>query len=145
MAKSKTTWQAGQSGNPKGRPPKSRALTEVLERSGKAKVQRPDGKTTTMHRMAAAKIWEGLVFGEIQFEGTGRKLQVESVAELVALAKFLYGQIDGPPRQDIDLSSAGKPITGLFTADQLAAINQQADDELADFEGQLFGGNGSHG
>lgn len=108
MARSKTTFQPGQSGNPKGRPPKSRALTALLEKAGKKKMPpKPDLPQVQRNQYFAEKVWEGLTTGMIQFENWVIPLYP---ADYIALAKLVLGQIDGPPPAAVDVTSAGNPV-----------------------------------
>lgn len=89
----------GQSGNPKGRPPKQRALTQLLERAGKKKVE-SGGASVQAVRVFAEKVWQGLTTGSLDFglapDGTPRQINLNG-KEWVALAKLVMDQIDGPP------------------------------------------------
>jgi hypothetical protein len=108
MARSTTTFQKGQSGNPKGRPPKSRALTTLLEKAGKKKMlPKPGEKAIPLNQYFAEKVWEGLTTGMIQFEGWMIPLYPN---DYIALAKLVLGQIDGPPPAAVDVTSAGNPV-----------------------------------
>src|SRR5688572_10143304 len=100
MAQSSTSFKKGQSGNPKGRPPKSRALTALLEKAGKAKMpSKPGEPAVPRNQFFAEKVWEGLTTGSIQFEGWVIPLYP---ADYIALAKLVLGQIDGPPPAAVD-------------------------------------------
>jgi hypothetical protein len=99
----------GKSGNPRGRPKKTRALTEVLAAvcgNGKKKA-------------IAEKVREGILSGVVTFNeainpDTG-KLGVRIIKlaadEWLQLVKFLYTQTDGPPPTKIEASGPdGGPI-----------------------------------
>jgi hypothetical protein len=108
MAQSSTSFKKGQSGNPKGRPPKSRALTALLEKAGKKKITpKPGEPAVPRNQFFAEKVWEGLTTGIIKFDDWVIPLYP---ADYIALAKLVLGQIDGPPPAAVDVTSAGKPV-----------------------------------
>ena len=101
-------FQAGQSGNPNGRPKKDRALTAMLERAGSATVV-IDGQHISGKRLAARMVWEGVTTGEITFpNGTKMRLAPQDWKDFV---KWIYQHIDGPPKSEIDVTSDGKAVT----------------------------------
>ncbi len=119
MGRSSTTFQPGKSGNPKGRPPKKRALTNLLERGGNAKLGADE---TAAKRLFTARVWEGLATGQMTF-AEGRVLQLEP-SDFVSLAKLVLAQVDGPPRQDIDLTTMGETINTSVSVDNLKSVFQ---------------------
>lgn len=123
-------WGKGISGNPRGRPPKKRALTDLLEKIGKKKSQ--DGQSNS--QIFAEKIWDGLTTGVITYPPV--TIQVEKVVklpsgkesillvdevktpkvilsagDLIALARLVLTQIDGPPKQEHDVDLNNGSIT----------------------------------
>ncbi len=84
-------WKPGQSGNPKGRPPKKSALTEVLKMKGEAIVARGNEEITAKDALAQA-VWGLILTGEVWL--SGRRLEVESVTEWASVVKWLYGHMD---------------------------------------------------
>jgi hypothetical protein len=109
MPRSKSTWQPGQSGNPRGRPPKSRALTALLEQAGSRRIPADDGGAKLARRQLLARhIWQGLTEGEITFPN-GRTLFLDA-GDYLALARLVLTQIDGPPPAAVDVTSAGEPV-----------------------------------
>ena len=84
----------GQSGNPNGRPRKERALSDYLTKE----VLKPGSK-----KGQAALIVQGITTGKIQFPGE-EKPSVLSLRDWLMLVEFVYKQIDGPPRADVELS-----------------------------------------
>ena len=101
-------WQKGQSGNPRGRPPKARTLTEFLKKEGSKTVE-IDGVRVSGKRLLARRVWEGLNTGKITFQDGTMKL---SPQDWQALMKWLYNHVDGPPRLDVDVTSGGEPVKG---------------------------------
>lgn len=101
-------WKPGQSGNPAGRPPKSRALTEILERAGSRSVEMPDGKRVSGKQLVARLAWDLATTGQAEFPG-GKQLVIEPV-DWLALVKWLYSHIDGPPKAEVDVTSGGEKL-----------------------------------
>ncbi len=97
-------WAKGQSGNAKGRPPKKRALTDLLEKTGKRKLN----SGGSAKDLFADKVWEGLATGKMTFNDDHT---IDLAAnDWIALAKLVLGQIDGPPSTTIDMTSGGQPL-----------------------------------
>lgn len=89
------TWKKGESGNPNGRPPKNRALSEILERAGSQTLER-DGKRLSGKRLIAVLLWELATTGTCTLPN-GTVYTVDG-AGWFDVVKFLYAQIDGPPK-----------------------------------------------
>jgi Family of unknown function (DUF5681) len=87
-------FKKGQSGNPGGRPPKSRALTEILSKTGDRKVD-VAGKKVSSKQLIALLLWEIATTGRAIFPD---KTELEvSPRDWLETVKWLFGQIDGPP------------------------------------------------
>ena len=109
-----TTWRPGQSGNPRGRPPKRRALTDMLERAGRLKLA---GASETAQKQMVQRVWEGLSTGRMTFTDSGGVRVVDlNAAEIIQLAKLVLAQVDGPPKSEMDVTSGGMPV--LFEISQ---------------------------
>jgi hypothetical protein len=102
MPKNQTSWKPGQSGNPKGRPPKSRALTDLLEKAGSTTRADVDGVKRNRKRILARMLWEFVTTGQAAFPD-GQVVKADDSDDWLAAVRFLYSQIDGPPPKEIDL------------------------------------------
>jgi hypothetical protein len=89
------TFQPGQSGNPRGRIPKERALTSILARLGEQRVSL-DGRQVARKTFLAAKMWELVTSGQVTL--TDRVLTLHDGKEWLAAVQWLYTHVDGPPR-----------------------------------------------
>lgn len=121
MARSSTTYPKGQSGNPKGRPPHKRALTNLLERGGNKKVKVADEEIAAK-KIFAERIWQGLATGRIDF-GDATIISLDAQA-YIALAKLVLTQVDGPPKTEVDVTSEGKAIKSTPTVDDMKGLLQ---------------------
>ncbi len=121
MARSNTSFQPGVSGNPKGRPPKKRTLTNLLEKVANRKFT-AEGEEIAAKQLFAAHIWEGLATGKITFPDSSI-LQLDSTS-YINLAKFALGQIDGPPKAEMDVTTEGKALKASPTVDDMKGLMQ---------------------
>lgn len=127
MGKSSTSFKPGQSGNPKGRPPKNRALTELLEKTGNKKTERIDGSGTQNKRLLAENVWQLANTGSVTLPG-GHVVAVEDAQEWIGIIKFIYTHIDGPPKNEVDVTSGGAPLA-LHVSGVISDDEDDEDDE----------------
>lgn len=114
MARSSTTWKPGQSGNLKGRPPKERALAHLLQQAGEKLTE--DGRPNKA--VMAEQIWEALTKGYVEFlDGSGTRRLNLNTNDWLAMVKFVCGHVEGPPRQELDVTSEGGRIGGVALTD----------------------------
>jgi len=109
-------FQPGQSGNPKGRPPKQRALTDLLEKTGN-KTYSVNGKKIAGKRILSQLLWELAVYGRVKLpkneDGQEVTMRVTSAKEWLDIAKQIYSQIDGAPKTELDITSDNEPLSGI--------------------------------
>lgn len=101
-------WKPGVSGNPNGRPPSQRALTEILKRAGNKTLVK-DGKRISRKRVLAEMAWNLATTGQAQFLD-GKELVLDPV-DWWQVVKFIYQHIDGGAPQNIDLTSKGNKLS----------------------------------
>nr|BDD44980.1 hypothetical protein 2 [Spirochaetaceae bacterium] len=113
----------GSSGNPKGRPKKGQALTEILEKHAKKRDVEWKGKNISRKEALAQKLWSLALSGD------------------VAAIKYIYDRVDGRPIQGVDLSgevdtpSGVLVVPGTMDADtwnELARQQQSENDNPGD-------------
>jgi hypothetical protein len=90
-------WKPGQSGNPKGRPPKNRVLTEML-RERAQDVLTIGGQEMPAQEAVARAVWQLVTTGEVWL--AGKRLEAESVSEWAAVVKWLYTYVEPPKARD---------------------------------------------
>jgi len=103
-------------GNPKGRPPKSRALTELLSLRGDATIEY-GGEEMPRKEALAEMLWDVLMHGELKLKE--RVLKLESAQEWMMTARWVYMHVDGSaPKEKIHAGEVrvvierGLPETG---------------------------------
>jgi hypothetical protein len=90
-------YKKGESGNPNGRPKKSRALTEILQQASSKPIEVEDRKIPAK-KLVAQLLWEVATTGEAQFPNG--KILVASPKDWLETVKWLYTHIDGPAKPE---------------------------------------------
>lgn len=94
----------GTRNNPNGRPPKSRALTELLVKAVSRPVTLPDGKRTAGKRVLASLVAEVLITGRLRFPNDTEE-SIISVKDWLEFVKWFYTYME-PPTQRNELTGA---------------------------------------
>jgi len=102
-------WQPGESGNPKGRPRKGKALTEIIKLAGSRMVDGPDGSRISSKRLMARAAWELITHGETVLLG-GKRLKVDDLAEWKSLVEWVLTRVDGPPIERKEVSTEDQRV-----------------------------------
>ena len=115
MAKTHTSWKAGQSGNLKGRPLKKDSITHLMNEFLKKK---PKGQKVTYKEIFIKKAFKKAIDGDIP------------------AMKLIWNYIDGLPTQNVNLGGQGdNPIlTKDLTKKEFAEIKSLI--ENTDFENE---------
>ena len=102
-------WHTGESGNPKGRPPKSRALTAILETALSKSVEVPGRGKVARKRILAEMVAQAVTEGQVTLP-TGEIKVIADFNDWFSIVQFIYKHIDGPPRAELDITSGGQPL-----------------------------------
>jgi hypothetical protein len=101
-------WQKGVSGNPHGRPPTARSLTKRLADELSHQLALPDGRKATGKAILAQMRVAAALTGKLTLlDGTEHKLGPD---QILALQAWIFAQVDGPPKAELDLTSGGGPL-----------------------------------
>ena len=101
-------FKPGQSGNPKGRPSKERALTSILEVELGKPITTADGVKVARKRLIAQLMAQIATEGRVTLPN-GRELVVNDLKELADILKWIYRHIDGE-KTHIDVTSLGESV-----------------------------------
>ena len=109
-------YKKGQSGNPNGRPLKNRALTALLEAAGDKTIDAGGGKRVARKRILADVAWQ-LATEARAILPNGTVLDL-APKEWLDVYKFIYQQVDGPPKSEVDLTSDGEKIIVRLSSEE---------------------------
>lgn len=98
----------GNCNNPNGRPPKSKALTNMLETAlGKTHLYK--GKNVSGKRILADLVASVVVTGRLQFPDDN-EVSIISIKDWLEFVKWTYERVDGKPVQPISGEEGGAII-----------------------------------
>lgn len=98
---------AGKTNNPNGRPPKSKALTNMLETAlGKTHLYK--GKKKSGKRILADMVSNAIITGRVRFPDDTED-SVISIKDWIELVRWTYERVDGKPVQPI-AGEDGNPL-----------------------------------
>jgi len=116
----------GQSGNPAGRPPKSRALADMLDTALSKSIETKDGKITGK-RLIARLVVEGITTGKVKFPDE-EKPSTLSVKDWIEFLKWAYQYLDPPTQKVAPVTPDGEnPYMVMDSGDLIAIAKKIAD------------------
>lgn len=108
MAKSKTSFKPGQSGNPAGRPPNEAALRNILRDASLTTVSY-NNERMARRQVIAEILWVAATTGRLSFDGRN---DILTASDYLNLVKFLVTTID-PVRSEVDVTTGGDAINSI--------------------------------
>lgn len=111
----------GKTNNPNGRPPKSRALTDLLDKALSHSVDTPDGKGASGKRVLAGLVAGVLTTGRLKFPGDTED-SVVSVKDWLEFVKWFYNYAEPPTTR---LEHTGADGGGI----EIIHVKPKADDD----------------
>jgi hypothetical protein len=125
----KGQWKPGQSGNPKGRKPQKRTLTEMLRLKGEAVII-VGGEPISAQEALAKAVWQFVTTGEVWL--MGKKLEAQNVNEWASVVKWLYTHIEPARLQEAE----GEPelVVQVVRVDKMEDLTQRREAAKAQSE-----------
>jgi hypothetical protein len=116
-------FQPGQSGNPSGRPPKSRALSDLLIKALNKTVETPLGRVAGK-RLLARMVAQALTKGQVQFP-QDEKPSIISVKDWLEFVKWSYQYLEPPVQKIAPTTPDGdNPYMGAEAGDLIELANK---------------------
>lgn len=99
----------GRTNNPNGRPPKSRALTDLLVNAVSRPISLPDGKRAAGKRVLASLVADVLTTGRLRFPNDTED-SIISVKDWLEFVKWFYGYVEPPVQRNEHTGADGGAI-----------------------------------
>ncbi len=116
-------FKAGQSGNPSGRPPKSRALAEMLDKTLSKSVDTKQGKINGK-RLLSRLVIEGITTGKVTFPDE-EKPSVLGIKDWIEFVKWSFQYLDPPITKVAPVTPDGENPYMAMDREELIAIAKQ--------------------
>jgi len=108
----------GKTNNPNGRPPKSRALTYLLDRALSKKLSAEDGSLKSGKFVISSLIADAVVTGRIKFPGD-TEASVISIKDWIEFVKWVYQYLEPPvTRQELTGKDGGDVVIKVRLTDE---------------------------
>ena len=100
----------GTTNNPNGRPPKSRALTDLLVKALAKRIETTEGKQVARKAILAELVADALATGRLKFPGD-TEASVISVKDWLEFTKWAYQYLEPPiTRQELTGAEGGEVV-----------------------------------
>lgn len=107
-------WRPGNSGNPKGRPPKNRVLTRILEEVTDETIN-IGGEELTAKEAIGRLVTQFMLRGEVMLGG---KLMEATVSEWLAMIRWFYTHVDGAAPKTGDMGETPEVVVRVVRVDE---------------------------
>lgn len=121
----------GVSGNPKGRPPKSRAMAELLNRSLNRMVQVDDEHRISGKKLLAQLVTEAIVTGKLTFPGEGQPTTLSN-KDWIEFTRWAFQYLDPPVSKVAPTMPDGVNPYMSMSKDELMALAKQVTQNVSD-------------
>ena len=98
----------GSKNNPNGRPPKSRALTDLLVKELSHTID-VDGVKVSGKKIVASLVVRAITTGRLKFPKDTAD-SVISVKDWIEFVKWLHVHVDGSVKTELDVTTGGEPL-----------------------------------